>query len=103
MGEPLGAVKTKPLFVHQYVYRAVKKDELARILSARRFENVREIETKRFSSTPEGAVAYAKAAYSKLPDEGPFPAASVIHSPFGRMLWAPLVEFKSFLPCQFRR
>ncbi|WP_327074589.1 hypothetical protein OG196_33325 [Kitasatospora purpeofusca] len=56
----------------QYVYRAVKKDELAQILNTRRFENMWGIETKYFSSTPEGAAAYAKAAYAKLPDEGPY-------------------------------
>lgn len=54
----------------QYVYRAVKDDELKQLLKTRRFQNPRGIESKYFSSTPEGAALYAKSAHAKFPDEG---------------------------------
>jgi hypothetical protein len=69
-----------PVLVHnqnlgcgeQYLYRAVKNDELAHIHSSRIFVNPRGIETKYFSTTEGGAAAYAKAAYSNWPGEGPY-------------------------------
>ncbi|MFF4097011.1 polymorphic toxin-type HINT domain-containing protein [Streptomyces sp. NPDC001834] len=56
----------------QYVYRAVKDDELKQLLDARRFQNPRGIESKYFSSTPEGAALYARSAHAKFPDEGAY-------------------------------
>ncbi|MER6121787.1 ricin-type beta-trefoil lectin domain protein [Streptomyces sp. NPDC001795] len=69
-----------PVLVHncnlkpgeQYVYRAVQDKELQQIATTRRYENVPGIESKYFSSTPEGAAAYAKAAFAKFPQEGPY-------------------------------
>jgi hypothetical protein len=71
---------TTPVLVHncnlkpgeQYVYRAVKSDELNQILSTRRYANTLGQEVKYFSTTPEGAAQYAKAAYGMLPDEGAY-------------------------------
>ncbi|GAA1932908.1 polymorphic toxin-type HINT domain-containing protein [Kitasatospora viridis] len=75
---------TTPVLVHntcggtklkdgeQYVYRAVKDDELKQILDTRRFKNAPGIESKYFSSTPEGAALYAKSAYGTFPQEGPY-------------------------------
>jgi DNA-binding PadR family transcriptional regulator len=54
----------------QYVYRAVKDDELNQLLDTRRYTNVTGIESKYFSATPEGAAQYARAAYSLRPGEG---------------------------------
>ena len=56
----------------QYIYRAVKGEELDQVKRDRRFQNPPGIETKYFSSTPEGAAAYAKAAHSKFPGEGAY-------------------------------
>ncbi|WP_254813252.1 hypothetical protein [Streptomyces cavourensis] len=56
----------------QYVYRAVKDDELKQLLDTRRFQNPRGIESKYFSSTPEGAALYARSAHAKFPDEGAY-------------------------------
>ena len=69
-----------PVLVHnqnlgcgeQYLNRAVKNDELTQIQSTRTFTNPRGIETKYFSTTPEGAASYAKAAYANWPSEGPY-------------------------------
>ncbi|MGX4688717.1 putative T7SS-secreted protein [Streptomyces sp. JNUCC 63] len=56
----------------QYVYRAVKEEELKQLLEERRFKNPPGIESKYFSSTPEGAALYAKSVYGTLPQEGPY-------------------------------
>ena len=56
----------------QYVYRAVKSDELEQIQSTRRYSNIPGQEVKYFSTTPEGAAQYAKAAYGALPEEGAY-------------------------------
>ncbi|MEU6263194.1 hypothetical protein [Saccharopolyspora shandongensis] len=56
----------------QYVYRAAKEEELKQILDTRRFQNTPGIESKYFSSTPEGAALYARSAYAKFPYEGPY-------------------------------
>ncbi|WP_182885243.1 polymorphic toxin-type HINT domain-containing protein [Microbispora sp. H10885] len=69
-----------PVLVHncglkpgeQHVYRAVQEKERRQIHKTRRYENVPGIESKYFSSTPEGAAQYAKAAYGKFPQEGPY-------------------------------
>lgn len=71
---------TTPILVHncnlkpgeQYVYRAVQDKELQQIATTRRYENIPGIESKYFSSTPEGAAAYAKAAFAKFPQEGAY-------------------------------
>ncbi|MFE7526646.1 polymorphic toxin-type HINT domain-containing protein [Kitasatospora sp. NPDC057542] len=63
---------TKPKEGEQYVYRAVKDEELKQILETRRFQNAPGIESKYFSSTPEGAALYAKSAYGVFPQEGPY-------------------------------
>ncbi|MEU9879362.1 DUF6531 domain-containing protein [Streptomyces phaeochromogenes] len=55
-----------------YLYRAVMNGELDQILRTRSFQNPRGIEVKYFSSTPEGAAAYARQMYSRMPDEGPY-------------------------------
>lgn len=56
----------------QYVYRAVKDDELKQLSDTRRFQNPLGIESKYFSSTPEGAALYARSAHAKFPDEGAY-------------------------------
>ncbi|MFE2374174.1 LamG-like jellyroll fold domain-containing protein [Streptomyces sp. NPDC059398] len=56
----------------QHVYRAVKDDELKQLMDTRRFQNPRGIESKYFSSTPEGAALYAKSAHATFPDEGAY-------------------------------
>ena len=72
--------ESTPILVHndscgpgeQYVYRAVKSDELEQIQSTRQYANIPGQEVKFFSTTPEGAAQYAKAAYGRLPDEGAY-------------------------------
>ncbi|WP_255953525.1 putative T7SS-secreted protein [Streptomyces odontomachi] len=56
----------------QYVYRAVKDEELKQILNTRRFQNHPGIESKYFSSTAEGAALYARSAFARFPHEGPY-------------------------------
>ncbi|MEU9942377.1 ricin-type beta-trefoil lectin domain protein [Streptomyces lavendulae] len=56
----------------QYVYRAVKDDEMKQLLETRRFQNPQGIESKYFSSTPEGAALYARSAHATFPDEGAY-------------------------------
>jgi len=56
----------------QYVYRAVKSDELEQIQSTRRYTNIPGQDVKYFSTTPEGAAQYAKAAYGAFPEEGAY-------------------------------
>ncbi|MFF7194302.1 RHS repeat-associated core domain-containing protein, partial [Streptomyces sp. NPDC008079] len=63
-----------------FIYRAVQAKELAQLLKTRRFENVLGIETKYFSTTMEGAAAYARAAFKAYKEEGPYTLVrSVIH------------------------
>ncbi|SFE75530.1 RHS repeat-associated core domain-containing protein [Actinacidiphila alni] len=63
-----------------FIYRAVQSKELAQLLKTRRFENVLGIETKYFSTTMEGAAAYARAAFKAYKEEGPYTLVrSVIH------------------------
>ncbi|MDJ1644013.1 RHS repeat-associated core domain-containing protein [Streptomyces sp. J15] len=58
----------------QYVYRAVMDNELGDLLEAgqRRYRNLGGAEVKYFSSTPEGAAAYARQAYQMFGDEGSY-------------------------------
>ncbi|MDQ2587992.1 type IV secretion protein Rhs [Saccharothrix yanglingensis] len=56
----------------QYIYRAVKEQELGQLLDARRFQNAPGIESKYFSATPEGAALYARTAHANFPEEGPY-------------------------------
>ncbi|MEU2404522.1 putative T7SS-secreted protein [Streptomyces rubiginosohelvolus] len=58
----------------QYVYRAVMDNELGDLLEAgqRRYRNLGGAEVKYFSSTPEGAAAYARQAYHMFGDEGSY-------------------------------
>ncbi|MFF4400212.1 RHS repeat-associated core domain-containing protein [Streptomyces sp. NPDC001480] len=63
-----------------YVYRAVMNKELDQIASTRTFRNPDGIETKYFSSTAEGASAYAREMYGRFPHEGPYTLVrSTIH------------------------
>lgn len=63
-----------------YLYRAVQQKELEQLLKTRRFENIRGIETKYFSTTMEGAAAYARAAFRAYKEEGPYTLVrAVIH------------------------
>ncbi|QFZ19050.1 RHS repeat-associated core domain-containing protein [Saccharothrix syringae] len=56
----------------QYIYRAVKEQELDQLLDTRRFQNAPGIESKYFSATPEGAALYARTAHANFPEEGPY-------------------------------
>jgi RHS repeat-associated protein len=63
-----------------YIYRAVQQKELEQLLKTRRFQNIRGIETKYFSTTMEGAAAYARAAFRAYKEEGPYTLVrAVIH------------------------
>jgi RHS repeat-associated protein len=57
-----------------YVYRAVMDNELADILGpgARRYRNLGGAEVKYFSTTPEGAAAYARQAFHTFGDGSPY-------------------------------
>lgn len=55
-----------------YLYRAVQNAEFDQIMRTRTFMNPAGIEVKYFSTTAEGAAAYAREMFRKFPNEGPY-------------------------------
>ncbi|WP_416520587.1 RHS repeat-associated core domain-containing protein, partial [Streptomyces achromogenes] len=71
-GEAGAERKLKPGEI--YVYRAVMDNELDDIVgpAARRYRNLGGAEVKYFSTTPEGAAAYARQAFHTFGDGSPY-------------------------------
>jgi RHS repeat-associated protein len=83
--DPLGLVPCTQLLEklkpgEMYLYRAVQDGELRELLQTRRFANPAGIEVKYFSTTAEGAAAYARQAFRSWPAEGAYTLVrAVIH------------------------